>query len=83
MPWPVACNPSLGLIKTVTGVVTVGNAPAASPLPGECGRRRQGGSPPSEGEHFGVNADEPSRRLTACATLVHLNCCFVPSCLAR
>ena len=20
MPWPVACNPSLGLIKTVTGV---------------------------------------------------------------
>ena len=65
------------------GVVTVGNAPAASPLPGECGRRRQGGSPPSEGEHFSVNADEPSRRLTACATLVHLNCCFVPSCLAR
>ncbi len=36
-------------------MVTAGNAPAASLLPGECGRR-QGGSPPGEGEHFGVNS---------------------------
>ena len=41
-------------------MVTAGSAPAASLLPGECGRRRRGDSPPSEGEHFGVNADAAS-----------------------
>jgi len=63
--------------------VTVGNAPAASPLPGECGRRRQGGSPPSEGEHFSVNADERSCLLSACAVGCRLNCGFLLSCPGR
>ena len=57
--------------------MTVGNAPAASPLPGECGRRRQGGSPPSEGEHFSVNADEGSRRLTPSAFACRLTCAYL------
>ena len=51
-------------------VVTAGNAPAASLLPGECGRRRQGDSPPQrgrarrcEGGHRCTGADVPYRRM--------------------
>ena len=63
--------------------MTVGNAPAASPLPGECGRRRQGGSPPSEGEHFSVNVDMTFCPLTGGAALCRPTCCFVSSRLGR
>ena len=76
----LACRLSLDNVPrwlSAGGVVTVGNAPAASPLPGECGRRRQGGSPPSEGEHFSVNADACSRLLTSGAIECRPSCMFV------